>query len=153
MIQWYGPELEVLEASPLVTLRIYVTRHSVSSSPVTPISRLSIGTLPDVEKSTPPSALNIAPESPSQSDSDNYDIEKRPQIRSQSSDLSTMTNPGRPKISELVAEILEKSDVNDRIVVTTCGPDSLMQTTRRVVAGCIRPDGPSIELHCEQFGF
>jgi hypothetical protein len=37
--------------------------------------------------------------------------------------------------------------------VAACGPDSLNWGVRRTVAGLIRVKGPSVELHCEQFGW
>lgn len=48
---------------------------------------------------------------------------------------------------------MDKSKTGDRIAVAACGPDGLMQITRRTVADCIRVDGPSVELFLEQFGW
>jgi hypothetical protein len=41
----------------------------------------------------------------------------------------------------------------DRIIIAACGPDGLMKNVRRVAADCITVKGPSVELHCEQFGW
>ena len=46
---------------------------------------------------------------------------------------------------------MENADRHDNVAVAACGPDGLMQVTRRAVADNIRVDGPSLELYCEQF--
>lgn len=149
MIEWYATELEVLEASSFVTLHIYSTRSSLSSA-ITPSSRLSLA---DPEKSSFQDSRNTPPETPiSPADSD-YDPEKHPDVPFESSRPSRVIASGRPHITQFINQTVEKADINDRIIVTACGPDSLMQTARKTVAGCIKADGPSLELYCEQFGF
>jgi hypothetical protein len=46
----------------------------------------------------------------------------------------------------MIREMVDKSDSSDRIAVAACGPDGLMQITRRSVASCIGVEGPSLEL-------
>lgn len=147
---WYTTELEVLESSPLVTLHIYATCRTSSA----PTSGSSICTLPSTEKSSPLSIDDTPAETvASPSDSENYDIEKHPETEFQSPRPSTVIKSGRPHVAQFITEMVGKADANDRITIATCGPDSLMHATRKAVAGCIKADGPSLELHCEQFGF
>lgn len=60
---------------------------------------------------------------------------------------------GRPDVVRIIRDIVDKADSSDRVAVAACGPDGLMQITRRTVADCIRVDGPSVELFLEQFGW
>lgn len=103
-------------------------------------------TLAGLEKASPPET----PVSPR--DSANYDIEKHPESEIQSPP-STIIEAGRPDVARFIVEMVQNSDANDRIAVAACGPEGLMQTARKAVAECIKIDGPSLELHCEQFGF
>lgn len=48
---------------------------------------------------------------------------------------------------------MHKAVKSDRIAVAACGPDGVMQITRRTVADCINIDSSSIELFLEQFGW
>lgn len=150
MIEWYAPEIDVLESSPLVTLYLHATRSS--SSPRNLISYASRHSLGDAEKSSPQYILNTPDTPTSASDPDNYDIEKHPEIP-ESRRHSTVVAAGRPLITQFITRMVEKADINDRLVVASCGPNTLMQTTRETVADCITTDGPSLELHCQQFGF
>lgn len=144
-------ELEALEQSPLVEIRVHVTRSS-SSSPNMPISRSPMYVLAGLERPSPGTTSPL--ETPiSARHLVNYDIEKHPETRVRSSHPSTIIRSGRPDIAHFIMEMVEKSSANDRIVVAACGPQSLMQAARKTVAGCIKVDGPSLELHCEQFGF
>lgn len=153
MIEWYATELEVLESSPLVTLHLHATRSS-SSSPTTPISYSTRNSVVDAEKSSPQSNVNSSSDTPpSPNNSDNYDLEKHPEATFQSPRHSRVIETGRPQIAHFITRMVEEANIDDRLVVASCGPDSLMQATRKTVAGCIKIDGPSLELHCEQFSF
>jgi hypothetical protein len=151
-MEWYATELRVLESSPLVTLHIYATRNTSSASN-TRISATSIYILVEIEKSSPPTINSTKPETPiSPRYSTNYDIEKYSEAEL-SSRPSTIVRLGRPDIAHLITEVVEKAETRDRIAVASCGPYSLMQVTRKTVAEYIKVEGPSLELHCEQFGY
>ena len=53
----------------------------------------------------------------------------------------------------LIKDVVAKADDNDRIAIAACGPEGLMSCVRKTAAECIRVKGPSVELHCEQFGW
>lgn len=61
--------------------------------------------------------------------------------------------PGRPNVDNSIRKIIAETPNDERVVIAACGPDSLMFNIRRVAASCIKVNGPSIELHCEQFGW
>ena len=81
------------------------------------------------------------------------DTEKQPTTEPQHTSSDLHIRPGRPDIASLITGIVETADKRARIAVAACGPDSMMQVTRKTVAGNIRTDGPDLELYCEQFGW
>jgi Ferric reductase NAD binding domain len=92
---------------------------------------------------------------PSTKNTGSFDIEK---AASSSNSSSSPRYPfeimsGRPDVVNIVTEIVDRADKNESIAVAACGPDSLMQITRKTVARNIRGEGPSLEFHCEQFGW
>jgi hypothetical protein len=60
---------------------------------------------------------------------------------------------GRPDVAALVKEAVGSVGKDKRVLIAACGPDSLMKVVRNTAAGLITKDGPSVELHCEQFGW
>lgn len=59
----------------------------------------------------------------------------------------------RPDVREVIGREVEGAGRTERILVLGCGPPSLMDDVRDAAAGCIRCEGPAVELHCEQFGW
>ncbi|KAK6354562.1 hypothetical protein TWF696_003704 [Orbilia brochopaga] len=60
---------------------------------------------------------------------------------------------GRPDLTSIVKEAVRNADENDLIAVGACGPTELMRCARNAAAGVVTIGGPSISLHCEQFGW
>jgi hypothetical protein len=58
---------------------------------------------------------------------------------------------GRPDVEGIIAGMVNTSRVHEKLVVAACGPNDLMQVTRKTVANNINAGGPSVDLHCEQF--
>jgi hypothetical protein len=149
-ISWFSKELAELAASPLVDLRIHATRSSTSLAPLTSPSTTSLS---DFEKVPVPTEEHIITSSPKNESI--FDIEKS---ASSSNSSSSRRYPfemmsGRPDVVKIVTDIVDRADKIESIAVAACGPDSLMQITRKTVARNIRGDGPSLEFHCEQFGW
>jgi ferredoxin-NADP reductase len=61
--------------------------------------------------------------------------------------------PGRADVETLINNFVSSASDDERIAIAACGPESLMSTVRRTATNAIKVDGPSIELHCEQFGW
>ncbi|PHH89912.1 hypothetical protein CDD83_4975 [Cordyceps sp. RAO-2017] len=59
----------------------------------------------------------------------------------------------RPDVPALVRAALAQTPAHRRAVVLGCGPGALMKQVRNTTAASIRPEGPGVELHCEQFGW
>jgi hypothetical protein len=60
---------------------------------------------------------------------------------------------GRPDTAILIQEAIQSVGKDERVLVAACGPAGLIKVVRNTTASLIRKDGPSIELHCEQFGW
>jgi hypothetical protein len=60
---------------------------------------------------------------------------------------------GRPNVDLFIRDIVAKAADDERIGIGACGPDGLMWDVRKTATNCIGVNGPSIELHCEQFGW
>jgi hypothetical protein len=60
---------------------------------------------------------------------------------------------GRPDVATLIREAVRGVPRNQRVLVASCGPQSLMTIVRDTTASLVRADGPAVELHCEQFGW
>jgi len=60
---------------------------------------------------------------------------------------------GRPDVATLIREAVRGVPRNQRVLVASCGPQSLMTIVRDTTATLVRGDGPAVELHCEQFGW
>ena len=74
-------------------------------------------------------------------------IDQKPRIKIQ-------TIGGRPDLSEIVKKAVGAAEERDMVAVAACGPVELMRVTRNAVADSIKlVGGPSVTLHCEQFGW
>ena len=136
--------MEQLHASPLVNLRIHSTRLSPVST--TRNSSLSF----EESKNESPHSESIL----STHEFGDVGVDKRGPVSASSSLYSSLTiNQGRPDITAIITDTVTKADRYDRIAVAACGPNSIIQVARKSVAKNIKVDGPSLELHCEQFGW
>lgn len=59
----------------------------------------------------------------------------------------------RPDVSAVIRGVVDTATPDQRVLVIGCGPDGLMAEVRNTTASLIRPAGPGLELHCEQFGW
>ena len=155
---WFANHLSTLRNDPRVSVRIYVTRSStanlVAAKSPTASSSHSSSTFPDPEKTSIP-RLSIPPASP---------ILDKEIILPVSPDTPTCTHSidlsdeipvlyQRPDIASLVRTSIEETPKDKSVLVMSCGPERLMSVVRNTTAACIRSEGPSVELHCEQFGW
>lgn len=59
----------------------------------------------------------------------------------------------RPDIEAIIRTTVSDTHSDHQVLVLGCGPDRLMKKVRNTTASCIKSEGPSVELHCEQFGW
>lgn len=55
------------------------------------------------------------------------------------------------RVAETIESIVSTISSDQRVLIAACGPNSLMKDVRTAAAACIRPEGPSVELHYESF--
>ncbi|KAI3342438.1 ferric reductase NAD binding domain-containing protein [Ustulina deusta] len=172
-IDWFTQHLHHLlthECAPKIGLKIHLTKAK-TIEPIAalsaPIPRLSPEIFAAVQ-SKPTSSLEKELELPQLSTRSSSvalgdrDLEKDNTL---SGDESIEVTPsttggfslpityGRPDIEASVREAIMSVAKNERVLVAACGPTGLVNTVRNTTASCIRVDGPSVELHCEQFGW
>ncbi|EFX01008.1 ferric reductase transmembrane component 5 [Grosmannia clavigera kw1407] len=57
------------------------------------------------------------------------------------------------RVAETIESIVSTIGNGQRVLIAACGPTGLMKDVRTAAAACIRPEGPSIELHYESFAW
>lgn len=157
MIEWTSSQLNILASSPIVSLHIHVTRKESEES-----SRNSLLPLSNFISSIP---LDLSSSSDTEKVLNSYfTVNKFPNNTETKEIRSTVTsdtyvkaamvlNQGRPDINSQISHAVNTSSITDRIAIVACGPDAMMVNIRRVVAENIRPEGPSLQLFSEQFGW
>jgi hypothetical protein len=121
--------------------------HNTCLSPPSTLRKSSLS-LKEEKEELSTSELTHSPRA-----SEDVDIEKEHASAASSLYSSLPINQGRPDIAAIITDIVSKADSYDRIAVAACGPDGMVQVAREAVAKNISIDGPSLELHCEQFGW
>lgn len=62
--------------------------------------------------------------------------------------------PDRPDVEAYIREAVSSLGPDKRILIAACGPPLMLKTLRNVSAECIQlKNAPTVELHCEQFGW
>lgn len=59
----------------------------------------------------------------------------------------------RPDVPAMIRGVVAEAARHQSVLVMGCGPSALMTQVRNTTAECIQVDGPTVELHCEQFGW
>jgi hypothetical protein len=143
-IQWFAQELQQLERNSDVNVIIHVTRAlDLSSKPSSPSPE------PSSEKSSVKES--VLPVHPSPQESPINDLEKGGlQMTTASASSLNEIRPGRPDIGKLIAEaVAPRRSTDDRIILGTCGPSSLISTIRENVFSENYNHGPSLTLYTE----
>ncbi|KAI5923191.1 ferric reductase NAD binding domain-containing protein [Camillea tinctor] len=121
-----------------------VTSDESSSNQPTAASEKGIGS-PHVSSPTSPSGPRGGSE---KEELGQLDL---PSAMTSCSDLPIIR--GRPDTEMLIKEAINSVGKDQRVLIAACGPAGLLKVVRNTTAGCIRVDGPAVELHCEQFGW
>ncbi|KAL1854549.1 hypothetical protein Plec18170_004639 [Paecilomyces lecythidis] len=140
-LAWYDNELRQLQPDPRVNLRVYVTRSAMAMEETTEIATPSSPDVSDSDPITPTADVTV------------YDIEKgsAPETTKEKLPFPINLHQGRPQISDLLADIVSKTDAKDCIAVGACGPSDLIDRTRDAVRKGAYDNGPSITLYSEEF--
>lgn len=144
MIEWVSTYLNILASSPIVSLQVHVTRKGSEESrnSLLPLSNF-IGSFPLDTLYTLQNLPNVTEK-----------VDKRDTLTSNIFVKAPMElNLGRPDISSLISQAVNISSTTERIAIVACGPNAMMVNVRRLVSENIRPEGPSLQLFSEQFGW
>ncbi|KAH6889671.1 hypothetical protein B0T10DRAFT_606198 [Thelonectria olida] len=57
----------------------------------------------------------------------------------------------RLRVREAVYDVVQSMGINQRVLIAACGPQSMMNDVMAAAGKCISSDGPSVEVHCENF--
>ncbi|KAK6193285.1 hypothetical protein LQW54_012612 [Pestalotiopsis sp. IQ-011] len=57
------------------------------------------------------------------------------------------------KVDEVLTGLVAAADAHQRMLIGVCGPSGMTAASRDVVSTLMQPNGPSIDLHCESFGW
>ncbi|CZR64086.1 related to ferric-chelate reductase [Phialocephala subalpina] len=164
-ISWFQKELAELQTSHRVNIILHATRPSIhevrqstSRSPISPVDEekalhdsFSFSNPP--QSLVPNSPILSLPEDPEKDEIHHAQTSHRYIDHAWSSTSSVNILPGRPDVDHIVKKVVSETGDDQRVVVAACGPDGLMWRVRKATAGVIRVGGPSVELHCEQFGW
>ncbi|EPE08173.1 ferric reductase like transmembrane component [Ophiostoma piceae UAMH 11346] len=141
-LTWYAKHLDTLQShakAPQVHVSLHVTRVPGSSDDDArrgrPVVHREIEKKADNEQTEGANVHGSGTDTPA------------------STPLRHPFSPGRPDAAAVIREAVSSTARSQRVLVAACGPPSLMTTVRNATAQCITSDGPSIELHCEQFGW
>ncbi|KAI0881833.1 ferric reductase NAD binding domain-containing protein [Annulohypoxylon maeteangense] len=168
-LTWFTQHLNNLRNhvhAPKIALKVHVTRlgpeslrNSSLEQPASDSSTTDLG----------PSALEkgnvdyISSSGPASSAATRYESDREekdttrptdfPSAATSTTNLNLPIRPGRPNAEAEIREAVSSMTKNQRVLIASCGPDSLTNIVRNVAASCISVDGPAVEVHCEQFGW
>ena len=158
-LSWFEKELRTLQASPLVNLALYTTAKAnatINLEAALATVEMIANKSSDAEKPAIKSSA-VTEKQEVNASSTQFSVHSPTSALSPTSVRSPSrphnVTEGRPDVAGLIREAVEASEPQEKIMVAACGPSSLMDTTRSTVAGCITASGPSVAIHCEQFGW
>lgn len=160
LLSWYANHLQTLRNDSRVSVHIFVTKgrdaleSSGNSMTESEDGRLDT-TPPGSSDAVSPAALSSASSVSGDAEKgivsvQHADIRAAPIIDGISGISITWK---RPDVPAMIRGVVADSARDQSVLVMGCGPSSLMTQVRNTTAECIRPDGPTVELHCEQFGW
>ncbi|KAL0931285.1 Ferric/cupric reductase transmembrane component 2-like protein 3 [Colletotrichum truncatum] len=140
VLSWFSTHLQRLLQHPNFSVSLFITDEPLSSSRDRPHTQ---------DEGQPGSTEGRRSSRLSDSDTE--------ALRFKESDVQNTFSPslnyGRPDVAAVIRHAVEESTPTQRVIVMGCGPQRLMQELRNNVAREIRATGPSVDLHCEQFGW
>lgn len=153
LLGWYKEHLWTLSRDSRVSVHIYVTK----------------GTQPF--RTGPPSVTEserrrfdgeITSTNNSSASSVSGDAEKTAASVHESvaeSDMDLNTFAGSPitwkraEVPSIIRGVVSETSKDQSVLVMGCGPSALMKQVRNTTAECVTVSGPTVELHCEEFGW
>jgi hypothetical protein len=57
------------------------------------------------------------------------------------------------RVEAMIHDSIQAAGSDSRILIASCGPKSLMAAVSAAATQYVTPEGPSIDVHCESFGW
>ncbi|KAJ6443383.1 Ferric reductase-like transmembrane component [Purpureocillium lavendulum] len=159
-LEWYTDHLITLGSESRVDTKLFVTRKSLSqpTSPLatSPATEIGIKEISELAMSHAGRLHKSAPKVQSQSSTNSLRSEKSQRSDTNDAPMRISGIPilyERPDVSAIIHQAIDGTPAQKHALVLGCGPHGLMKQVRNTTAECIRTKGPSVELHCEQFGW
>ncbi|KAJ2998694.1 hypothetical protein NUW58_g239 [Xylaria curta] len=166
-VSWFAQHLthfSTHEYASKIALKLHITKAgmnptSIASSPSQTSTAETSRPASILEKNTESPALSTKASTilPREKDIEKNDVansvDYTEEIPSTIAGLNLPVIYSRPNLEDLVSEAILSLDKDKKILIAACGPDRLVSVVRNATASCIPVDGPSVELHCEQFGW
>ncbi|OAA72742.1 Ferric reductase-like transmembrane component [Akanthomyces lecanii RCEF 1005] len=153
ILSWYASHLQTLSRDSRVSVHIFVTKgRDPLASSGNSMTESEDGRLDTIQ--TP--SDEISPTNVSSASSMSGDAEKGV-VTILESDMGSYAGIPitwkRPDVPAMIRGVVAEAARHQSVLVMGCGPSALMTQIRNTTAECIRVDGPTVELHCEQFGW
>jgi hypothetical protein len=167
-LTWYEAELEALKQSPIVNVTVYVTSTAdtiVTSQTIEEEKQQEEDVRRSIYVERRPSDASASSSDAALAANDlEASLEKELGLSTGTAEkleakidevprIKVETKTGRPDITKIVETMVKGAHRRDIVAVGACGPAELMRVARNAVADNITVTGPSITLHCEQFGW
>ncbi|TQV93913.1 Ferric reductase-like transmembrane component [Cordyceps javanica] len=152
ILSWYASHLETLSKDGRVSVHIFVTKgRDNSGSSEYPTRETGKGRMDDFAMSPSSSRANASSASSMSGDAEkNITTVVDFDMNSYSGIPITWK---RPDVPGMIRGVVSGATRKQSVLVMGCGPSALMKQVRNTTAACIWSDGPSVELHCEEFGW
>lgn len=164
-LTWYSKQIRALGSHDRVSVRLYVTRPPVELAEEPGSDLVATAT---TDSGFTDNSTQQGDQS-NETEKDLSDLENQTTVNPEDSETDNDSpSPMEGMVREIqgIAVLYQRPDVeaiirttvgetrpDQRVLVLGCGPDRLMKTVQNTTASCIKVDGPSVELHCEQFGW
>ncbi|CAH0026506.1 unnamed protein product [Clonostachys rhizophaga] len=146
-LPWYARDVKRLQSDGRVSVKLFVTR-----SP----------SLRDSDTDSDENMFTRSAPGSSSNKEEGADVDpEKGGILSESEDVGyTATHfgnapiaYGRPDVGSLIGDAIHEMSSEKHVLVLGCGPSGLMETVRSKTVSCLHGEAPSVELHCEEFGW
>lgn len=157
LLAWYAKHLSTLTQDSQVSVRLFVTKGAPPAPGKAPSVTESEKRRFDGTRSLGSGEISPAAHSSSAS-SISGDVEKA-DVAIHESELDMNSFAGapiawsRPDVPSLIRGVVAETPKGQSVLIMGCGPSALMKQVRNTSAECIQMAGPTVELHCEQFGW
>ncbi|KAH7162077.1 ferric reductase NAD binding domain-containing protein [Dactylonectria estremocensis] len=162
-LTWFAEHLDELSYHPSqISVVLHVTGESFSNSPrqysssgsSTPALIASGDFLPQIARGGPVDSLyHLALSSRLAASLEEHEHERLLDEGPESMDLESRFDIKyqRLRANNILSDLVRSTGSSQKVLIAACGPRSLTKDVMTAAGSCMCSDGPSIEVHCENF--